>query len=43
MDLVLTGEVAAFTRLRFVPPMWGKSFTGNPFYTDGYLVLIQFK
>jgi undecaprenyl-diphosphatase len=42
-NLVLSGEVEAFTRLRFVPPMSGRSFTGNPFHTDGYLYLIYLK
>jgi membrane protein DedA with SNARE-associated domain/membrane-associated phospholipid phosphatase len=42
-DLARSGGIASYGRYRFVPPMSGWSFTDAPFFTDGFLYVINLK
>ncbi len=42
-DLLRSGETDSYRRFRFVPPMSGRSFTGDPYFSDGFFYLINVK
>jgi membrane protein DedA with SNARE-associated domain/membrane-associated phospholipid phosphatase len=42
-DLLRSGETVSYRRYQFVPPMSGRSFTGDPYFSDGFLYVINLK
>jgi membrane protein DedA with SNARE-associated domain len=42
-DLDRVGEIASYARISLVPPMSGKSITNDPYFTDGFLYIINLK
>ncbi|NTV55089.1 MAG: phosphatase PAP2 family protein [Candidatus Moranbacteria bacterium] len=42
-DLVATGSVVSSEKFRFVDPVLGKNFTGDPFFTDGETYVLRFE
>jgi len=41
-DLTATGSVVSDGKIRFVDPVLGKNFSGDPFFTDGEAYLLRF-
>ncbi|NTW30261.1 MAG: phosphatase PAP2 family protein [Candidatus Moranbacteria bacterium] len=41
-DLVATGAVVLSEKIRFVDPVLGKNFSGDPFFTDGEAYVLRF-
>ncbi len=42
-DLDAAGVVASFEKIRFVDPVLGRNFSGDPFFTDGEAYLLRFR
>jgi undecaprenyl-diphosphatase len=42
-DLVATGSVVSSEKFRFVDPVLGKNFSGDPFFTDGEAYVLRFE
>jgi undecaprenyl-diphosphatase len=42
-DLAGTGSVTSSEKVRFVDPVLGKNFSGDPFFTDGEAYVLRFK
>lgn len=39
-DLLVSGRVTAYNKIRFVEPFTGRNLAGDPFFTDGYLYVV---